>query len=53
MRQEEKMQAYYRTARDAIDYMRNCAEHGMVPLKHDVNVYSCRLNRLRKEKVHR
>ena len=53
MKREEKTRGYYRTAADVIEYMRNCAEHGMVPLMHDVNVYSCRLNRLRRAKVDR
>ena len=43
MTQEEKMTAYYKVASDLIDYVWNCADRGIVPLKHDANVY---LNRL-------
>lgn len=53
MREEEKRRAYYKLAREVLDYTWNCADRGMVPLRHDVDVFMSRLNRLRLEKVER
>ena len=45
MDETEKRRAYFRIASDLIDYIDACAERRIVPLKHDANVFRCRLNR--------
>lgn len=53
MTMEDKARAYYKIASDAIDYLWSCADKGFVPLRHDANVFNCRLNRMRNKRVDR
>jgi len=43
--EEKRKREYYDVARDLLDYLDFCAERRFVPLKHDLNVFRCRLNR--------
>ena len=50
---DEKAREYRRVAGEILDYAWNCADKGMVPLKHDLNIYLDRLNQVRAARVRR
>ena len=51
MNRRDKERACLHAARDMLDYIDSCAKRGLVPLRHDANVFRARLNRLGREKL--
>ena len=47
MTKDDKARGYYRVAMELIDYVWNCADKNLVPLKHDANVFMVRLKATR------
>ena len=53
MTAEEKRRELYMAAQGAIDYIWNCADKGIVPMKHDANLMAAELERIRSAEVAR
>lgn len=53
MTRDEKSAGYLKLCRELIDYIWTCADRGIRPLKHDANLYTVKLERIRNERVER
>lgn len=53
MTPEEKGREYHKLCRELIDYVWTCAERGITPLKHDANLFTVKLERIRNERADR